>query len=109
MEQYKLRRLNNLRVMRDRLGVTQADLAKELNITPQYMSALERGLNELTYYDACLIARYLGMTPDSLFLNDSIERVKLEKVYIKQRDDELLQKRKKENERMFEELNKRNN
>lgn len=109
MERYKLRRLNNLRVMRERLGVTQADLAKELKVTPQYMSALERGLNELTYYDAYLIARYLGMTPDALFLNDSIERTKLEKNYIKQRDDELLQKRKEENERIFEELNKHNN
>lgn len=68
--------LNKLKSIREQRGITQAELAKELLVTPQYYSALERGLNELTYYDAYLIARKLGMPPDSLFMEDAIERLK---------------------------------
>lgn len=70
--------LKTLKQVRESLGITQADLAKELLVTPQYISALERGINELTYYDAYLIARRLGMPPDALFMNDAIERYRNE-------------------------------
>lgn len=68
--------LTVLKSIREQRGNTQAELAKELLVTPQYYSALERGLNELTYYDAYLIARKLGMPPDALFMEDAIERLR---------------------------------
>lgn len=70
--------LTELKRIREQRGITQAELAKELLVTPQYYSALERGLNELTYYDAYLIARKLGMPPDALFMKDAVERLREE-------------------------------
>lgn len=100
------RRLLNLKKERERLNITQADLGRVLNVTPQYISALERGLNELTYYDAYLLSKYLGVTPDVLFLTDAKERENNEKEYWKQQDNHILEKRREEFEERFREMNK---
>ena len=106
MNLQECRRLNHYRKTRKRLNITQADVAKVIGKTPQYVSALERGLNELSYNDAYLISRYFGMSPDALFLNDAYERISKEKELWKQLDEENLHRKREEFEKMFQKHSK---
>lgn len=102
----KSRMLSQLRKERKRLGITQVELSEILGVTPQYISALERGLNELTYYDAYKIARYMGQLPDSLFLDDAKERRNQEIQAWEEMDKQRLEKRKEDFERSWMESSK---
>lgn len=63
-------RLKNLRKIRKKYRVTQKRVAEYLDISTQFYSQLERGVNELSYYNAFKIAKFFDTTPDELFKED---------------------------------------
>lgn len=63
-------KLTALKKLREERGITQKEIAEACNVTPQYISTLERGINELDYSLALEIAQFLNATPDALFLED---------------------------------------
>lgn len=62
--------LTKMRKLRQELGIRQQDIANDVGCTSQFISAIETGKNVLSYDMARQIARYLGTTPDVLFLED---------------------------------------
>lgn len=99
-------KLLGLKKERERQHVTQAELARVLGVTPQYISALERGLNELTYYDAYIIAKYLKVHPDDIFLEDAKQRKQQEIELWEQKDKERMAERKKIFDEMLQQQKK---
>lgn len=97
-------KLSELKKTRELLDCTQLELANVLGVSPQYVSALERGLNELTYYDAYLLSKHLGKTPDELFFKDAKNREFQEKELCKLEDAKNLEKRKEEFTKRLREL-----
>lgn len=62
--------LHTLRTLRKKQHVTQSRLADYLNVSVQYYSQMERGINLLNYANACKLARFFNTTPDALFYTD---------------------------------------
>lgn len=59
---------NNLKVIRNSISMTQEQLAKKLNTTRSYVSALEDGaIKEPSLGKARLIAYHLGVDINSIF------------------------------------------
>lgn len=85
--------LLKMRKLRQRLNVTQAEIASFVGCTPQFISAVEREENVLSYDMARKISQYLGTEPDKLFLDEFKEKER--------------QKRRIEKQRVFEESEKR--
>ncbi len=52
----------NVRLLRERKGWTQAELAERIGIHRVTVSRLEAGLHEPLFADACLLADALGVT-----------------------------------------------
>jgi len=61
-----------LGVQRNRAGVTQAQLAERVDISPEFMSRLERGLKAPSLDSANKIAHALGITLSELFHFDEV-------------------------------------
>ena len=59
--------LNKLKRRRMQMRVTQKTMARRLQVTPQFYSEIERGLNVLSYQNALIIAEFLDTTTDELF------------------------------------------
>lgn len=59
--------LAKLRRRRIQMRVTQKTMARRLQVTPQFYSEIERGLNVLSYQNALIIAEFLDTTTDDLF------------------------------------------
>lgn len=66
--------LKKMRTLRKQLDIRQSDLANYIGCTPQFISAIEREENVLSYEMARKIARYMDTTPDNLFLEDFRQR-----------------------------------
>jgi len=58
---------NRIRQLRNRAGITQAQLAERVDISPEFMSRLERGLKAPSLDSADKIAHALGITLSELF------------------------------------------
>jgi transcriptional regulator with XRE-family HTH domain len=58
---------NRIRHLRNRAGITQAQLAERVDISPEFMSRLERGLKAPSLISADKIAHALGVTLSELF------------------------------------------
>lgn len=56
----------NLKMYRKIKNISQTDLAREINTTPQLISSLERGLNEPSFHCLIRIARALDVNIDQL-------------------------------------------
>lgn len=67
MSTFPLRKLKKLRTDS---RIPQKKLASVLNCSIQFYSQLERGVNTLSYENACLLAGFFDTTPDALFLDD---------------------------------------
>lgn len=55
-----------VRMMRQLLGLTQADLAKKIGVTNQAIATYEKGKREATYKNLIGLSRALGVTTDWL-------------------------------------------
>lgn len=64
--------LNNLKVLREREGISYQKMAEELDVSFQYYWMLENGKRGLSYEMAIKIAKILGMTPDNIFLSNDL-------------------------------------
>ncbi len=60
-----------IREERQRLGLTQAELAEDINISDTYMGAIERGERSLTLDTLVRLVNRLGVTVDYM-LADSV-------------------------------------
>ncbi len=58
---------NRIRQLRNRAGITQAQLAERVDISPEFMSRLERGLKAPSLDSADKIAHALGVSLSELF------------------------------------------
>jgi transcriptional regulator with XRE-family HTH domain len=58
---------NRIRELRNRAGITQAQLADRVDISHEFMSRLERGLKAPSLDSAAKIANALGVTLSVLF------------------------------------------
>ena len=58
---------NNLKALREEVGITQADLAKSLNISSDYLSMIERGVRTPSFNLSKDIADYFNTTVDYIF------------------------------------------
>lgn len=56
----------NVRTERKRRALTQESLAEQLEITPRYLAAIERGERNLTLDSIEALAAQLGVDPHSL-------------------------------------------
>lgn len=56
----------NVRAERKRRGLTQEGLAEQLDITPRYLAAIERGERNLTLDSIEALAAQLDLDPHSL-------------------------------------------
>lgn len=75
--------LRKLRRIRRELRVTQSMVAERLNVTTQFYSQIERGVNVLSYSNAIKIAKYFNTTPDELFKEEFLTRHAVIKTLIK--------------------------
>jgi transcriptional regulator with XRE-family HTH domain len=55
-----------VRKQREKLGITQADLARMLHTDPSHVAHYESGRREPTFGNACLLAKALGVSMDYL-------------------------------------------
>lgn len=62
--------LKTLKKTRKEQKCTQRMIANYLGVSIQYYSQMERGINLLSYANACKIAYFFHTTPDALFLKD---------------------------------------
>ena len=62
--------LYHLRKIRKEANMSQDEVAGRLNISRQYYSQIERGLNTLSYNDARSLARIFHTTCEELFDED---------------------------------------
>lgn len=60
--------MEKLKEVRKSLGLTQANIAKQLGISESYYSQLENGKRRMSLVMAIKIASILGKTPDEFFL-----------------------------------------
>lgn len=67
----KVRHPNKLSFYRKKKGLTQKSLAKKLNITHEYVSILERGLQTPSLLLAKNIADELKLTVDEIFFENT--------------------------------------
>jgi transcriptional regulator with XRE-family HTH domain len=58
---------NRIRHLRNRAGITQAQLAERVDISPEFMSRLERGIKAPSLDTAAKLATALGITLSELF------------------------------------------
>ena len=58
---------NRIRELRNRAGITQSQLAERVDISPEFMSRLERGLKAPSLDTADKIATALGISLSELF------------------------------------------
>jgi transcriptional regulator with XRE-family HTH domain len=64
---------NKIRVLRTRSGLSQARLAEKVDVSPEFMSRLERGLKSPALSTAERIAKTLGISISDLFAFDAPE------------------------------------
>ena len=64
-------RILNLKPFRERKGITQAELAKVLGLTPKAVNFYELGQREPTLANLVRMADYFGVSVDSLLGRDS--------------------------------------
>ncbi len=62
--------LYHLRFLRKKAKMSQDEVAGRMNISRQYYSQIERGLNVLSYNDARTLARMFNTTCEELFDED---------------------------------------
>ena len=61
----------NLRILRVLHNITQTDIAKQLNVKPQYISALESDWNKYPHLKKAIqLSEILGVTLDTLVKTD---------------------------------------
>ena len=65
-----------LRALRLELGLSQATLAERANVTPEYISRIERGAVGPSMEVIAKLAHALGVPPQALFAFDVTPRVK---------------------------------
>lgn len=58
---------NNIRALRDRAGLTQAELARQTGVTRQTLIAIEQGKYSPTLELAFQISRVFGLGLDAVF------------------------------------------
>lgn len=61
--------LDNLKVIRQKQGISCQHMALKLDVSVQYYWMIENGKRGLSYEMAIKIAKVLGTTPDKIFLN----------------------------------------
>lgn len=61
--------INRLSEFREKVGVTQTQMASDLNITNDYLSMIERGIRTPGFKLSKKIADYLNSSVDELFFN----------------------------------------
>jgi len=66
---------NNLRQLREDKNIKQVVLAKDLGITNDYLSSLERGVRTPSFKLAKKIADYFGTTIDEIFFNNQSNKM----------------------------------
>ena len=62
-----------IREERQRLGLTQAELAEDINISDTYMGAIERGERSLTLDTLVRLVNRLGVTVDYILADSVID------------------------------------
>ena len=62
-----------IREERQRLGLTQAELAEDINISDTYMGAIERGERSLTLDTLVRLVNRLGVTVDYMLADSVID------------------------------------
>lgn len=64
-----------LRILREKYGYTQSDIAKALNTTQSYYAQYENNRRQITLERAAELARFYGVSLDYIAgLNDNINR-----------------------------------
>lgn len=61
--------INRISEFRDKVGVTQTQMASDLDITNDYLSMIERGIRTPGFKLSKKIADYLNSSVDELFFN----------------------------------------
>ena len=56
-----------LQAQRKRAGLTQAELSEKIGISEHYLSAVERGVNQLKYETLIAAMNILGCSADDIF------------------------------------------
>ena len=57
-----------IKIVRQRNGLTQDQLAEQVGLSPKYISGIERGVENLTMDILLRVAKMLGVEPYDLFL-----------------------------------------
>lgn len=60
-----------LESIRKQKGISQDEIAKYLGVSKPFYSQLENRKKRLSYKNAFLISKYLGMKPDDIFLEET--------------------------------------
>lgn len=59
---------NTVKVLRERMGLTQKDLSERVNVSRQAINAIETGKFDPSIWLAFDLARFFGVSIESLFL-----------------------------------------
>lgn len=68
-EEENMETKNNLQVLRKQNSLTQEEFAKKMNVAPDYISMIERGVRSPGFSLAKKIADFFGTTIDDIFFN----------------------------------------
>lgn len=85
-----------IKIVRQRSGLTQDQLAEQVGLSPKYISGIERGVENPTMNILIRVAKMLGVEPYDLFLfgeseeNEKALRKGIEKM-VREADREELQ------------------
>jgi transcriptional regulator with XRE-family HTH domain len=85
-----------IKIVRQRSGLTQDQLAEQVGLSPKYISGIERGVENPTMDILICLAKMLGVEPYDLFLfgeseeNEKALRKGIEKM-VREADREKLQ------------------
>jgi putative transcriptional regulator len=75
-EQVKIMKGKTLQELRLELGMTQRDLAKELELGPSTIAMYELGLRTPSLDTAKKIAKYFGIPVDNIFFGNDARRLR---------------------------------
>ncbi len=85
-----------IKTVRQRMGLTQDQLAERVGLSPKYISGIERGVENPTMDNLIRLAKVLKVEPYDLFLfgeseeNEKVLRKSIEKM-VREADREKLQ------------------
>lgn len=78
--------MNNLKMLRERMGISIRDLAEKTNTQPASISKIENGTQSMAEHYSKIFADFFDVTIDFLLCRSDYEQFKPDKIIYKEKD-----------------------